>query len=760
MNLPPERKYRLLPAALIVLFAAAMILLSEPPAHAASQNSLYRDGLREFRALKGSSRAKYRDAWMRVHGIFQDAVNKGPDTVTGAKSLYYIARTWEELGKRSFLSSDFIRAADNYQRAANRFPVGHSWVDDALYRKAEIRAERLGNKTGAAADLRLLLSAHKNGDQAGKARALLAKLGAESTSAPARPKKAYGSVSASELKKDYQNAFSAFKRLRAKPRAYQREDYMSAIERFRRLADADPDGPYAGKALYFIGFTYAVMAEVSFRESDYIRAADYFRQSADAFDKDHSWIDDALYRRAEILKDKLNDPDQAYADLLEIVHEHSGGDKAGEARQMLAEMDNARAGRIADSMTGTPEVAGQTAKPEPGPEHGGRARLKDIRYRTSDDYTRIVLDMSKSANFISRELPPDPARRKSHRMFVDLANTRLDPNVENEINIGAGFLRRVRTGQNTHDTARVVLDFTEKKKYHVFALENPYRIVIDVFAQQAPGSKQKSTVAAGSERYPGEPDRKPTQREKNTAADVLSQLGLTVQTVMIDPGHGGNDPGAVRYVKSGGRRKIDILEKTITQRLANILGRKLTERGYRVLYTRDRDKYVSLEDRAVTANLKGADLFISLHANANRSSKVRGFETYYLGKARNDVVLKLAAKENNVDPAKISDTQKIVMDLVHSFKLEESRDLAKTVQKHTISQIRNRYGDVRDNGARSAPFFVLIGAKMPAILLEIGYTTHPVEAKRLKSDAYLSIVADGIADGVEAYKKSIKTAGL
>jgi N-acetylmuramoyl-L-alanine amidase len=179
-----------------------------------------------------------------------------------------------------------------------------------------------------------------------------------------------------------------------------------------------------------------------------------------------------------------------------------------------------------------------------------------------------------------------------------------------------------------------------------------------------------------------------------------------------------------------------------------------------VLYTRDTDKYVSLEDRAVTANIKGADLFISLHANANRSSKVSGFETYYLGKARNDVVLRLAAKENNVAPAKISDTQKIVMDLVHSFKIAESRDLAKVVQNNTIGNLRKHYKSVRDNGARSAPFFVLIGAKMPAILIEIGYTSNAMEAERLKSEAYLNRVADGIVDGIEAYKQDIRTAGL
>jgi N-acetylmuramoyl-L-alanine amidase len=750
---PPERAYFRLFLFSAMLIATVSLCLSAAPAAAESQNGLYRKGLREFRALGKSPRAKYRDAWMRVHGVFQNAVNAGPNTVTGAKSLYYMARTWEELGKRSFLRSDFIRAADNYQRAANRFPTGHSWIDDCLYRKAEIRAERLGDASGAAEDLRVLLKTQPAGDQADKAKVLLSRLGG-SAPQPDVEARTRSTVSPAELKRSYRSALNRFKRLRAKPRAYQRQDFTSVIEDFLSIAASDPDGTYGAKSLYFSGFAYAELGSVSGREADFMRAAKYFRSAADAFPRGHSWIDDSLYRRAEILNERLQDPDRAYGDLLEIVHEHPKGDMAPKAKAMLARMDGERAERLADAMTGDPE-------PEPAPEAdpqydpAGPARLTNVRYRTSDDYTRIVLDMTKSAGFETHELPPDPAHKKSHRMFVDLAKTRLAKGVQNEINIDRGFLRRVRTGQNTPDTARVVLDFTEKKKYHVFALENPYRIVIDVFAQRGRAANVETT----RERTP-EPGREPTEKERKTAADVLSQLGLDVSTVMIDPGHGGHDPGAVRYVKSGGRRKIDILEKKVTERLAKILGRKLRERGYRVLYTRDRDKYVSLEDRAVTANLKGADLFISLHANANRSKKVRGFETYYLGKARNDVVLRLAAKENNVDPANISDTQKIVMDLVHSFKIEESRDLAKMVQKSTISQIRNRYGDVRDNGARSAPFFVLIGAKMPAILLEIGYATHPVEAKRLKSDAYLSIVADGIVRGIESYKKNIKMAGL
>jgi N-acetylmuramoyl-L-alanine amidase len=138
---------------------------------------------------------------------------------------------------------------------------------------------------------------------------------------------------------------------------------------------------------------------------------------------------------------------------------------------------------------------------------------------------------------------------------------------------------------------------------------------------------------------------------------------------------------------------------------------------------------------------------------------VRGFETYYLGKARNDIVLRLAAKENDVDPMRISDTQKIVMDLVHSFKIRESKVLAQHVQKNCVTTLKRKYKGVRDHGARSAPFFVLIGARMPAILVETGYITNPTEVQWLRSKDYLNRVADGIVKGVEAYRKELAQVG-
>jgi N-acetylmuramoyl-L-alanine amidase len=156
------------------------------------------------------------------------------------------------------------------------------------------------------------------------------------------------------------------------------------------------------------------------------------------------------------------------------------------------------------------------------------------------------------------------------------------------------------------------------------------------------------------------------------------------------------------------------------------------------------------------ANVKKADLFLSVHINANRSSKIHGFETYYLNLARSASAVRVAARENAVSEKRISDLQFILTDLMLNSKMQESKDLAELIQGNVIGTVKGKYGyPTRDNGVRSAPFYVLMGAKMPSVLMELGYCTNDAEARRLKSDNYLNRMADGIVAGVVAYKKKI-----
>jgi N-acetylmuramoyl-L-alanine amidase len=783
---------RLAPALALLLLLAA---LAAPQAQAQTRQQLYSRALESFQwVMAEESRANRRDLWAKVIERFEAVLRAGTDTEYAPKALYYIGRSNEELALRSGLRSDAVRATDAFQRAANRFPPGHSWVDDCLYRKAEVTWLRLGDGRTAAADLRELLAAYPGGDQARAANTLLARISgtAQAPKTTAAPKAAAPKAAAPTLpppstapatitpkiRAAYDRAtadFQTLKKATGTPPAKLRDNAARLGEIYRTI----PRTTLGARAAYFAGFASEEAGDRSGDRNDYALAAEYYARAADAFDRKDSWRDDAIFRKAQTAYRHLGDEDKAYADLLLLTAEYPDGDQAEQARALLREMDQARAQALPQPegpMT-PPPAATQSPAPEAVAsgsfgEAPGPGVLTGVRYSSGDDFTRIVLDLTGPVAFKHARLPADPAQGKTHRMYVDLDKTTLGTELKRKVEIPGGFLQSIRAGQNTPSTARVVLDFKDDQEYHVLALSDPSRIVIDVFASQsvAQDKKDQQRTAARPTSPPAAPapaddDRTPGKKEATTAHDVLAQLGMTVRTVMIDAGHGGRDPGALQYVttkdnKGRAKKTIRTKEKDIALRAARILGKTLQERGYNVLYTRTDDTKIQLEDRVLAANIKKADLFISLHCNANNSSSVRGFETYYLGKARNDIVLRLAAKENNVDPVKISDTQKIVMDLVHSFKIEESKVLAQHVQKNCVRQLSAKYKGIVDHGARSAPFFVLIGAKMPAVLVEIGYITNPAEADLLRSDAYLQRVSDGIAAGIDSYRQELQSVRL
>jgi N-acetylmuramoyl-L-alanine amidase len=199
-------------------------------------------------------------------------------------------------------------------------------------------------------------------------------------------------------------------------------------------------------------------------------------------------------------------------------------------------------------------------------------------------------------------------------------------------------------------------------------------------------------------------------------------------------------------------------EKDIVLQLAKILAKKVQEElKCEALLTRGSDVFLPLEKRTAIANIKKADLFISLHVNAHKNRKVQGLETYFLNIALDEDSMNLAARENATSTKNISDLQMILNDLMLNTKINESSRLAEFVHMGLIGEVRKRYKNVENRGVRQAPFYVLIGADMPAILVEIGYITNSIENRRLKSNAYLNGVASGIVRGIDSYIKDMET---
>jgi N-acetylmuramoyl-L-alanine amidase len=427
---------------------------------------------------------------------------------------------------------------------------------------------------------------------------------------------------------------------------------------------------------------------------------------------------------------------------------------------------------------------------------GELSSVERIRYIGAATYSRVVVDLSSETRFSLESIPANRAAGTPDRLVIDIGGATVGPEAREPLSVGDTLLRGIRTGQYTADTARIVLDLAAKVKARTFLLPDPVRLVIDLRGEGVPfqsdaevirlGSRSGSrTVSGGTGRsmQRSEPDRGPVEGGAGAPVgapisqrrddEARGRLGSDVATaarerargvappasvpsrrfkVMLDPGHGGRDPGA------RGVRGLE--EKEITLAIARLVADRLrTELGIEVLLTRSDDRTLALEERTGLANAAGADLFVSIHANAAPSSSSRGIEVYYLNNTNNRGTLRLAAMENNLhwdprDPSlqsEIPDLSYILSDLRQTYKVEESRQLADHLDSAMHQRLSDAYEGVQDLGVKEGPFYVLVGAYMPCVLVEVSFITNPVEGARLATTAYRRALADGITDGIQRY---------
>jgi N-acetylmuramoyl-L-alanine amidase len=376
------------------------------------------------------------------------------------------------------------------------------------------------------------------------------------------------------------------------------------------------------------------------------------------------------------------------------------------------------------------------------------AVLNDMKHWSTPDYTRISLELDRDVTWEAHELGKGSPDRPG-RVYIDLKRTRMGKNVK-DITIGDGLLKGARVAQYKAEVVRVVLDTENIKDYKVFPLSDPARLVIDVRGErQTEISRLEPVVSAMPERIVVpklEEHQAVTEKKvKHPKKTVISKI----RRIVVDPGHGGHDPGAVG--PSGIQEKDVVL--AIGLKLRDLFKEEL---GVDVVMTRSTDIFIPLEERTAIANKVGADLFLSVHANAALNRSAAGIETYYLNLAKTEKVAQLAAKENGTSLEKVSVLQAILFDLMANYKLNDSAHLADEVQKALHKKIRTRHPDVKNLGVKQGPFYVLVGASMPSILVETAFLSNANEESRLKDPAYLDMSAEGILDGVRSYINSLK----
>ncbi len=368
----------------------------------------------------------------------------------------------------------------------------------------------------------------------------------------------------------------------------------------------------------------------------------------------------------------------------------------------------------------------------------GMITVTNLRFWSNPNYTRIVIDADREASYYHHLLKKDPSINKPQRLYVDLSNSRLGGLIRKSIPIQDDLLSDARAGQYTPDSVRVVVDIKSFETYKIFSLKDPFRIVIDVWGSRGAKKPQvrppADTVKKGGKIPPG---------------SLAKQLALGVRRVVIDPGHGGKDYGAPGYLKG-------LHEKKIVLQIARRLAKKIrAELKLEVMLTRNRDRFLTLEERTAFANTKNADLFISIHTNASRDRRAYGIETYFLNLATDEEAIRVAAMENATSTKNISDLQKILYDLMQNAKINESSRLAGYVQSAIVRHLKNkRYTRIKSKGVKQAPFYVLLGAQMPSILIETSFISNPREGKRLSRQQYQDRLAEGIIQGIRRYIKA------
>lgn len=350
-----------------------------------------------------------------------------------------------------------------------------------------------------------------------------------------------------------------------------------------------------------------------------------------------------------------------------------------------------------------------------------RPYLLEVRSYSHPDKTRVVIDLSEKTEFRADKLiNPD-------RIFIDIMGSiaKLEDTLK-QIKIDDGVIKTVRTAQFNQEITRIVFDLYQEARYELFSLIEPDRVVIDIF-------KSGEEVAI-SETLSAKPEEKPTPVPEITGKRV----------VIIDSGHGGKDPGAIG--------PTGLREKDVTLGIALYLEKLLKNAGIPTYLTRSKDEFVYLENRTNFANQKNGFVFVSLHANSvlNHRPSAKGIETFvlsskYIGASARDV----ADRENRASrahPEVDTDLALIIADLEESANIKYSLNFAEIVQKKLA-----KYLKLENRGVKQAPFVVLKGANMVAVIIEVGFISNPKEEKLLKTNKFRENAAQALFEAIKYY---------
>ena len=552
-------------------------------------------------------------------------------------------------------------------------------------------------------------------------------------------------------------------------RRTQRGEWLKIVKQFHKIHLAEKKNSLGPPSLFQMSKIYRKMYDQFKLLLDLENSTTSYLDLTQLYPA-HSLADDALFNIAEnltVAKHTSLDPKNIYTKIVEV---YPKSDHYTLAVAKLNQGDSAKQNSV--------KTVGEM--PEK-PDDKAAVTIQPVKYWSSADYSRIVIPASGQVEYKTNLI--EPAAQTPARLSIDFTRSRSSGQTQDPLTIQDGLLKQVRTGQFNDETVRVVLDFESLSDYQIFTLSDPFRVIVDIHRKQPlkenviPAQAQQPSLAV-TQAESAKPVTRLEDKEKPSKLEIITltdqkkskanapvpgkalkkneislaqQLGLGIKRIVIDPGHGGKDPGAMAF----GLKEKDIV-LAVAQKAAKILKNKY---NYDVSLTRTKDFFIPLEERTAIANTRKCDLFLSIHVNAHPDNTIGGIETYFLNLATNADAMRVAAIENATSTHNISELQDILTDLMKNSKIDESSRLAQFVHTNLITGMVKKY-KTRDLGVKQAPFYVLIGAEMPAILAEISFITNPTEAKLLQDDRYLNQIAEQLASGVLAYVEHHRTAAL
>ena len=534
----------------------------------------------------------------------------------------------------------------------------------------------------------------------------------------------------------------------SKQKQQYRDTWLNVINEFEQVYKNYPKSSYAPKALYNIGNLYNSLYTRSFLDKDLDAGISAFKTLQQVYKK-NTLADDALFKIAEIYRTKKGDTETALRFYKLILEKYPGSNSAPMARIWVK------------------KLGGSITVKQPVHAKKIAAVVNGIKVWSAADYTRVVINVSNEVVYSGHLLEQKEDDMPGKRIYVDLKGTTFTCDTP-PISVKDGLVEEVRAGQFNSNTARVVLDVGDISDYSIFNLEDPFRIIIDVKGKkvgaekEAQGGKLSETTAEQPTQATGDArlsiariikDYETINKQAQPIIPVMtpqSNASLSIKKIVIDPGHGGHDPGAI------GPNGVE--EKNITLKIGTMLAKRLRAMGFHVIMTRNKDVFIPLEERTAIANMSNADIFISIHANASLSHRTKGITTYYLSTTHDRSSMLVAARENATSTKKLSDLQLILEDLMKTAKINESAIFANDIQQDMVESLRKDGYTTPNLGVRSAPFFVLMHANMPSILIETSFVTNPTEEHQLEEKRYEESIVDGVVKGILRYGTKIKMA--